>query len=747
VLSSPLLAVSAGTDAPGRLESDTATVTPAAGACAGNNAFRFGSGLYDVTGVAGNTSSMGYEYPLAILSGIHQRQYARAFAFQSPCNGKRLMFVSVDVGMIWGGVRLAVLAALAVDPDLSPFYTPDNLMLSATHTHSGPAGFSHDAGGNFFHFGFDQTTFDAIANGIVGAIRLAHADLQAHPQTAPVRLAVGELLDTNTNRSPPAFELNPDRTAFLNSRSEPVNVDKRVVQLNLARGDGTAVGIVNWFGVHTTSIGTTNHLVSSDNKGFASLGFERLMRTDYAAAPGADTFVAAFAQTDEGDSSPNLCIFEHPFPDGTRGCGHDEYESNAISGTKQLARALTLFTQGANLAGAVDYRLFHVAFEDVTVTDPVVLASLHHPAELDADPKKTCSGVLGPSFGGGAEDGPGPGSEGVSCKSSPDVLAAAAADFDLLLHEPVPPTSPYDFEIPGNLVSTGVFCNLHEATPLGDFSCQAEKPAFLPSGAPILPFQLFRVGNLAILGLPWEITTTSARRLRKLMLDTLAPAGIDTVIIAGLSNDYVNYMATREEYSLQHYEGASTLFGPWTLAAAAQESRRLALAMRDGLPAPDGPTPSDSTSNPRPPYTPSDVPGLATGFGDVVADVPASAAPGDTVTAEFQAGHPRNDLRTQSSYVFAERQNADGSWSVVATDRGAELRFVWKPLLPQELPIDTITGSSTAQAVWTLPRDTPAGNYRLRHVGAAQTSPLVPAQPYEGISSTFTVAGPAAACP
>ena len=55
--------------------------------------------------------------------------------------------------------------------------------------------------------------------------------------------------------------------------------------------------------------------------------------------------------------------------------------------------------------------------------DPAVLAGLQHPPELDAEPKRTCMGALGASFIAGAEDGPAPGEEGVSCNASPDVLA------------------------------------------------------------------------------------------------------------------------------------------------------------------------------------------------------------------------------------------------------------------------------------------------------------------------------------
>ena len=39
------------------------------------------------------------------------------------------------------------------------------------------------------------------------------------------------------------------------------------------------------------------------------------------------------------------------------------------------------------------------------------------------------------------------------------------------------------------------------------------------------------------------------------------------VVIAGLSNVYAHYITTYEEYQMQKYEGASTIFGPHTLNA------------------------------------------------------------------------------------------------------------------------------------------------------------------------------------
>ncbi len=51
------------------------------------------------------------------------------------------------------------------------------------------------------------------------------------------------------------------------------------------------------------------------------------------------------------------------------------------------------------------------------------------------------------------------------------------------------------------------------------------------------------------------------------------------VVIAGLSNSYSGYIATYEEYQVQRYEGASTIFGPHTLSAYQQLFAQLAQAI------------------------------------------------------------------------------------------------------------------------------------------------------------------------
>lgn len=58
------------------------------------------------------------------------------------------------------------------------------------------------------------------------------------------------------------------------------NVDKILTQMQFTGPDNKPRGVINWFAVHPTSMNNTNHLVSSDNVGYASILFEQMMNND-----------------------------------------------------------------------------------------------------------------------------------------------------------------------------------------------------------------------------------------------------------------------------------------------------------------------------------------------------------------------------------------------------------------------------------------------------------------------------------
>ena len=100
-----------------------------------------GTGISDITGPAVEINLMGYAVPNQRGTGIHLRLRARAFVFVDESSGKRAAFVSIDGGMASDLVKLKVIDAIRVKLDGQDLYSDDNLAISGTHTHSGPAGF------------------------------------------------------------------------------------------------------------------------------------------------------------------------------------------------------------------------------------------------------------------------------------------------------------------------------------------------------------------------------------------------------------------------------------------------------------------------------------------------------------------------------------------------------------------------------------------------------------------------------
>ena len=76
--------------------------------------------------------------------------------------------------------------------------------------------------------------------------------------------------------------------------------------MRLQDENGKDIGSINFFAVHGTSMFNNNHLVSGDNKGYASYLFERAINGWNNTMAGRGPFVAAFGQSNEGDVSPNI---------------------------------------------------------------------------------------------------------------------------------------------------------------------------------------------------------------------------------------------------------------------------------------------------------------------------------------------------------------------------------------------------------------------------------------------------------
>jgi neutral ceramidase len=665
--------------------------------------YRVGAGIHDVTGPVAELVMMGYSMPEQKAEGISTRLWSRAFVVESPCSGGRIAFVSADLGQVFQGVHLEVLKRL--EDHFGPgVYTRDNVALSATHTHSGVAGFSHYTMFNLAVPGYDPDNFEAVVSGIVASIIKAHDNLG----DGVVKIAQGPLQDANWNRSPQAYAGNPQAERDAHEAEHDRDTNTRMTVLRFERTQpgetsGQPIGALAWFSSHATSVSNQNRLISGDHKGLASYYFERSMGADYTAK---EPFIAAFAQSDAGDVSPNEVVLGAPNTvvrpcDGSPDPECDDLANAAIHGEKQYARALELWDAADELLrGPVDGRLAFYDMEEMAVDSQYT----------GAGPQQTCKAAIGFSIAAGAEDG----------------VAVAFIDEGIKFGENFPPIT---------------------LDPI-DQACHEQKAILLPVGRmlpfpwspTILPAQVLRLGGLAILPVPFEITTMSGDRLRATVLAHLGGAGIDRAVIAGLSNGYSSYVTTHEEYQAQHYEGAFTQFGPWTLAAWQQNFATVADALQGGVAPTDTGAPLDLSDEQilqtapvvadSPCLLPDQLLCLGEKFGDVVQDPPAMVSPGDHVVVRFRGAHPRNDLRTGAGYL--EVQRADEDWLVVARDWDPETTFRWQrtggPLSPSsEVTID-----------WRVPQDAEPGEYRIVYHGDARSLGGT-ISPISGTSPTFLV--------
>jgi len=231
----------------------------------------------------------------------------------------------------------------------------------------------------------------------------------------------------------------------------------------------------------------------------------------------------------------------------------------------------------------------------------------------------------------------------------------------------------------------------------------------------------------------------AGRRLREALRAKLISQGVlgpdAYVVVAGPANTYGHYIATREEYGVQRYEGASTIYGQFTLEAYIDKYSSLVPYLRDnvvGTPDP-GPAPQEQISKAISLQKPIvfDAAPSGTRFGGVLQDVKSTPYNvGDTVSVLFVGANPRNNLRLEGTFLTVERDTGD-QWKVVRSDSHPSTVFRWNRT-------NTILGTSTVKISWTIENGTDAGTYRVNYFG--DHKPLIGSiTAFSGVSSSFTV--------
>jgi neutral ceramidase len=209
-------------------------------------------------------------------------------------------------------------------------------------------------------------------------------------------------------------------------------------------------------------------------------------------------------------------------------------------------------------------------------------------------------------------------------------------------------------------------------------------------------------------------------------------------------------LADKAICSVQRYEGASTLYGPHTLAAYINVTLSLIpyLGASSESHPPAGPQPPDNTNRSL-----SFISGVVRDgsgpfkkFGDVITDVRDVYRRGTPVAAVFVGANPRNNLRLESSYAMVEQlvEEAEGNgvelvrgrrqedkrkWRVVRDDRDWFLVFRWRRT-------SEILATSEVEITWETESWAEPGTYRLRYFGDSKSLGGT-ITPFEGISKEF----------
>jgi neutral ceramidase len=435
-------------------------------------------------------------------AGVRTRLYARALYLED-ARGEHLVLVQCDLGAISALLHLQVARAIVQETGISV----DRLLIAATHTHAGPGGYFGVAYYNYW--GSNRPGYDPHIMTFLTE-RIAHAVLAAYRTRAPAKLAIG---------STTIFGLTHNRSldAYNNNRSQIVSeevlwtmlpeyraVDPTFTMLRVDRivGAGTQpLGAFTNFAIHGTAVPPSNDLYGGDVHAAAERALEWAIRRHY----GVQTEVIhALTNGAEGDIAPAVAT--------------QNFAEAEQVGLSLATKAFELFQELApRLTDAVQlgYNYEELPLQTPYTVDNLVLCQ---------------HAMVGAPVLGGTEEG------------------------RLSLHGKLP----------------GAYEGARQESPQDCHTWKLPALDFLQDLRPATDFpttmtlQTMRINELLLVAVPGEMSTEMGQRLKRTVLQAAQHThqSMTHVAIIGLANQYISYFTTPEEYALQHYEGALTLYGP-----------------------------------------------------------------------------------------------------------------------------------------------------------------------------------------
>lgn len=541
--------------------------------------------------------------------GQHTRLYARVIVLKQ--GDKKLALIAGDLGA-WAGGLLKHAADLNKDRGFSE----QNVLASASHTHSAPTG--------WYNFGTYNTAFmqadnpaefkiaDTAADPQLYAFMLkqvAAAIRRADDDLAPATIGWGysEIHGLTQNRSIEAHLANHGIFVDFGAGNasmdplgvaETINPEVNVLRVDKLRGKRRVpIGIWSTFANHGTVNKYDFTYWNRDHHGSATDVVERTIRRR-GKVPRSQDVVNAFGNSDEGDMSSGLT---RTGPAAADYVGRIEAAA-MLRAWRQAGRSLSRTMP-------VDFRWTRVCFCGGEGSDSRAVTGL-------------------PLFTG-SEEGRGP------------LYDETGVPFE---------------------GRTGP-----DRGPQGKKIQMTDQTGSVPQGVPLISI---RIGDRVIVSIPGEMTEAMGRRVRAAVLEAAKPAGVSRAMISGLANEFLQYFTSPEEYDRQHYEGGSTLYGRLASVFLQVSLANLTKTLVEGKPAPT-PYEFDPTNGVSP-----DGPPMPDGAERGRAqEQPANVQRLQRAQFRWSGGVRGYDRPVDKAFVTIQKRGRDRRWHHVTSDLG--LQILW----------------------------------------------------------------------
>lgn len=467
---------------------------------------------------------MGYSAWARPADGFRTRLKARAFYLKRD-GALPVVIVQADLPASSLVLRHKVAEVVSRATDI-PFSA---ISIHATHTHSGPGQYFESDFYNTFGSnkpGFDPDVFSFLVQ------QLSDAVIEAWQHRRPARVGVGEIevYGATKNRSIGAYVANhnvADKRTDDAAALRAVNPRITLVRIDVQDADDQwkPLGAFSTFAIHGTGIPPFTHPYHGDVWAFMERDLESRIQQHYQTPwkPVHGPFEA-----NHGDNNPN-------YHSGMRG----DSETRRI-GMMIARRTWKLFQQ-------LDDQLS----DTITVRHAMREIDLLSPRGDEAEP--LCErAIVGAATVGAAK-----GDEVFPISYLPPFAAGWPARF-------------------------------------GTDNCHGVKNWML-SWLQVWGLEAHRyphrvnavaaqVGDLVLVGMPFEITFESGNRIAGAVRDALSRQGVSPrfVAISSHTNGFFGYSTTPEEYSRQFYEGGHTLYGPGTSEFLSRTAAHLVTDMASG---------------------------------------------------------------------------------------------------------------------------------------------------------------------